>query len=259
MALVPYNANRSLKRAYDGGSVMPFAKRGYGRPVTYQNLNVSRANPNMVMTTRNRRRSRNGPYRQLTAVSRHTNPIYPRPESKSLDVFQTGALFTTPLVSSAVSNVGTINTINLLAQGVNNGQRIGLSVSLKSCAYRYEVDINSAGTVPVNGRCILIWDRQINAATPTVTDILNSSTYLSYLNLAAKDRFTVLRNDLWSLNPQGNTTVFFQGFVKINMQVTYATSGSSPVSGGLLLLMISDQTTSLPNLTGCWRMRYIDN
>lgn len=259
MALIPYNANRSLKRAYDGGSIMPFPKRGYLRPVTYQNLNVSRANPNMGMIARNRRRSRNGPYRQLTAVSRHTHPIYPKPECKSIDLTQTGASFTTPLTPSGVTSVGIINIINNIPQGVNNSQRIGISVSTKSVAYRYEVDINTAATTPNNGRCILLWDRQPNAAAPTVLDVLNAGTYLSYMNLAAKDRFTVLRNDMWSLNPQGNTTVFFQGYVRINMQTTFAGTSSTPVSGALVLLMISDQATNLPQLTGCWRIRYVDN
>lgn len=254
MALVPYTANRSLKRAYADYSYPMVKRQRKNSTMPYIPRPMSRS-----LQPYRRGRSGSGPYRQLTNVSRHTNPIYPRPECKSIDLSQTGAIFAGTPSGTSVSSTGFINIINNISQGTNNQQRVGLSVATKSVAYRYEVDMQ--GTGPVNGRTILLWDRQPNAAPATIADVLNGSSYLSYMNLAAKDRFTVLRNDLWSLNPNGNTTVFFEGYVRVNMQTTYAGTSSTPVSGALLLLCISDfgPVSNIPTVVGCWRIRYYDN
>lgn len=253
MALIPYTANRSLKRAYADYSY-PMVKRPRK---TSTMPYIPRSVPRSIQPYR-RSRSFSGPYRQLTNGSRHTNPVYPRPEAKLLDSTQSGSI-TLPPVPSPVSSTGGVVVLNDITQSVAQNGRIGNQIAMKSCSYRYEVDFGG-GTAPQNGRNILIWDKQFNSTLPAVTDILSGGSYLSYLVYGNKDRFTILRNDIWSLNPNGNTTVFYEGHVRINMMTTFLdATGASIQTGALLLLSISDQTTNLPQLSGIWRMRYFDN
>ncbi len=99
------------------------------------------------------------------------------------------------------------DSVNLIAQGTSESQRIGRKVTLKHIAYRYSyhMDRKQDQTSIVNGqvvRLILYIDKQANGATAAVTDILEEATdnYLSFLNLANKGRFVILMDRSHDLN-----------------------------------------------------------
>lgn len=211
--------------------------------------------------TRNNYRSngssrRSGPYRALTYGSRHTNPVYPRPEIKFFDLPTIGP--------TAISSTGTVNAqpINNLAQGTTGSTRIGLSISLKSLAYHIDYRLG-ATPVPCSIRTIFVWDKQPNGAAPAITDVLAGTppTFVSFLNISNKDRFTVLRNDVISLSPQGDQTAYLEKYVKINMQSQYSDGSSIPQTGAVWLVAISDQATAAnqPTITVVARVRFFDN
>lgn len=211
-------------------------------------------------------RSNRGPYSALTYGDRHQNPIYPTPEVKYTDIGQDGNGFAAVPAVTPIGTTASIACLNQITAGTGVNQRIGSQITVRNCSYRFELDLpNPAATptgvpVPTSGRVILIWDKQSNAALPTFTQIFNVNNYLSFIQPGAVQRFTILRNQQFSLSPNGDQTLFFEGFCRINMRTTYS-SGAIPNSGALLLVLIGDQTTATqqPTISGCWRTRYLDN
>lgn len=210
--------------------------------------------------------SSGGPYRQLTKGYRHTNPRFPAPEIKYFDQYQTGTLPGTIPPPTSIPSTGVVFCINDFNQGPSQSQFVGNQVSTKSCGYRFEVALPSgmeAAPVPTSGRVCLVWDKQPNGVTAGWTDIFTYPNYLSFTNMSNRERFVILRNQQFSLSPQGDECLFFEGFCKINMSTTYQTTLATqiPYTGALLICYISDQVTDVnqPTLNGYWRTRYIDN
>lgn len=212
-----------------------------------------------------RRYGRSGPYQSLSQSDRHQNPVYPTPEVKYLDSGADGNGFTSA-AQFAMSGAGFIACINDVGAGTNFFQRVGNQITVRNVSYRFELDLpnpnsSPAGVpVPTSGRVMLIWDKQSNGALPAYTDIFNLANYLSFMNPAAAQRFTILRNQQFSLSSNGDETLFFEGYCQINMRTTFG-SVATPTTGALLLVYISDQTTAVsqPLISGCWRVRYLDN
>lgn len=203
--------------------------------------------------TRSRRRVR-GPYAAMTYGQRHTNPVYPRPEVKFYDI---GITFTIP---NGPSFVGSI-CYNSIAQGLGGSNRIGLSVSVKSFSYKMNLDLPLAATGPTNVRVIVFWDKQSNGAQPGVTDLLTAANINSFLSMAYKERFTVLRNHYCSLSPNGTQTIFLDEYIKINMQSQYTDAGTIPRTGSIYMCYGSDSTAATNDVvvTVQGRCRYLDN
>lgn len=209
------------------------------------------------------KRYRSSPYNVLTYSDRHTNPSYPKPEVKLIDNNAQGGAYAGNLTTN-ITTGGSVYIINQLAQGITNGTRIGSQVATRSCAYRYELDLptTAANQVPTSGRVMLLWDKQPNGATAAYTTIFGTANYLSFMTPGNADRFVVLRNQQFSLSPNGDQVLFFEGYCKINMRTTYTSdAGSVPQTGALLLVYIADQATAAnqPTINGCWRVRYMDN
>lgn len=209
---------------------------------------------------------RSGPYNALTQFQNHTHPVYPKPEVKTKDTDVLGADFTGAPVPTPIPSSGVVSVINALAQAGAVNSRIGQQVSTRNCTYRYEVDLPAApNAVPTSGRVMIVWDRQPNNAVAAFTDIFTNASYLAYVNPAAAQRFVILRNQQFSLSPNGDQTLFFEGYCKINMTSTYNTPTAVPTNipntGALLLVYIADQTAAAnrPIISGCFRTRFMDN
>lgn len=206
-----------------------------------------------------------GPYQILGSGQRHTNSVYPVPETKFNDITAVGAGFNNTIPSTPVDDGGAVFTLNQLAQNVGASNRVGSSITVTSCSYRFELSLQAGSTTPTSGRVMLIWDHQPNAVVPsvaTVSAILSVPSYLSFLNIANTQRFVVLRNTQFSLNPKSDAEIFFEGHVKINMASQYVISGTAyPNTGALMIMYISDQPTgtTTPIIKGCWRYRFKDN
>lgn len=207
---------------------------------------------------------RASPYGQLSQNVTHVNPRLPPPEIKTFDIAANGAIPVATPASISIPNTGAVILLNGMNSGSTSSTRVGLSCVIKNCSYRFEVDlpVDPADQVPTSGRVMLIWDRQPNQTLATYTDIFTVANYLSFAVNIGFSRFVVLRNQQFSLSPNGNQSLFFEGFAKINMKTTYgtATAPSVPASGALYAVVISDQALAdnQPLLSGCWRVRYVD-
>ncbi len=107
---------------------------------------------------------------------------------------------------AVVASGGTVTaSINLIPQGVTEKTRVGRKATLKTIQWNYTVSLPEVDAVadPAGGdilRVILFMDKQCNGATATVTGILESADYQSFLNLANSGRFRILSDKRHSLN-----------------------------------------------------------
>ncbi len=112
------------------------------------------------------------------------------------------------LDDAVISQTGTVTgSINLIAQGVTESQRIGRKCVIRSINWRFfmnlpEVAAAASPPQPDNVRVILFQDKQCNGAAATVTGILESADWQSFNNLANKSRFRILMDRGYDLTYQ---------------------------------------------------------
>ncbi len=107
---------------------------------------------------------------------------------------------------AVISATGTIianSSLNLIAQGTTESERIGRKCTIKNINFRYTVFLPAvADAVPTNDivRIIVYLDQQCNGATIGVTDLLESANWQSFLKLENVGRFRVLHDRQTVLN-----------------------------------------------------------
>lgn len=182
----------------------------------------------------------------------------------------------TSLANAVVPNTGQIKQasfVNIVA-GTGESQRIGRKVTLRALSLRF-VTVLEASTGPSNTddgcRVILYHDKQCNGTAAAVTDILETASYLSYNNLANKNRFSILADKYIDLSAtsgayNGTTNQFGAKAVtrsihlRLNVPIEY--SGTTGViaeirSHNIGLLLVSDK--NLIQFNGNCRVRFTDS
>lgn len=122
-----------------------------------------------------------------------------RPESKHVDTF----------LSSRVSTTATFTLLNAIRLGNNDYQRIGKDVKMQSMMLKGGFQFDNAGGAATYDRLryMVIYDRQANAATPVIADIISSitpagavtSTVWDQHNNDKADRFKILLDRAFSI------------------------------------------------------------
>lgn len=204
-------------------------------------------------------------------------------EVKSLDI----------TVNQGFTTSGLVTPINLVAAGSSFFQRIGRRIELKSLQTMLQLSPTppqASDYYPsMTLRILIVYDSQTNGATPSVSDIIQSTNQvgtnfsgnLALLNLNNRDRFTVIR-DIKLVSPgystDANNDVNFTGTADQRNWRTmideystkckgcltqYKADSSPPVigdisTGGLFLVTIGFGAISTWNLDGTVRMRFKD-
>lgn len=205
-----------------------------------------------------------------------------RPEKKGVDIALTSANFNT---------TGSFTLLNATVPGASEQNRIGRKISMKSLMIRGWVRYNQAGTTPGDDllRCIVVYDRQPNGATPVISDILQdtdqagtaSSSITANINLSNADRFKILRDWFWAV-PQvvgiggaatqngqitdcGAKEFSFKTFINLNGMETHYNAGTAgtiaDISTGALFLVTYGARASADaqyKLSFGSRVRYLD-
>ncbi len=109
---------------------------------------------------------------------------------------------------AGIAITGTIiqASCNLIAQGVTEVQRIGRKCTIKGINWRFNITLSTTADTDTGKevvRLILYLDKQCNGATAAVGDILETSDYQSFNNLANKSRFRTLMDRTYDLNASG--------------------------------------------------------
>ena len=143
--------------------------------------------------------------------------------------------------------------------------RDGDSIKLKSLFHRCEY-ITVAGT-PAVIRCMIFVDTQNNGALPAVTDVLQTASRLSPLNMVNSKRFIVLQDELFDMNIYQTTTGMYRTmkfFKKLDFHTKYR-DGTSSVTGAntnaIFCLYISNISAgaTAPSVSFTNRIRFMDN
>lgn len=122
--------------------------------------------------------------------------LAPSAEHKFLD---TTIAEVDPTTSGAIISA----SVNLIPQDVTESGRVGRRVILKAVNFRFVAKLENTSTPSATDdgiRVIIYHDRQANGATAAVSDILSTTTFLSFNNLGNKSRFTVLSDKIVDLS-----------------------------------------------------------
>ncbi len=91
---------------------------------------------------------------------------------------------------------------NLIVQGVDENERIGRKCLVKQINWRFHISLQAQTLKTLTSdivRVILYLDKQANGATAAVTDIVESSDYQTFNNLANKSRFRTLMDRTYTI------------------------------------------------------------
>lgn len=111
-------------------------------------------------------------------------------EFKSVDVHAATAVTTTPLVV----------LLNGIARGDDINERTGREVDMRSIQFSAQVRAATATGVDQTHRVLIVYDRQTNAAAPTMAQVCESATIQAPRNLENRKRFSILFDEIYNLN-----------------------------------------------------------
>lgn len=190
-------------------------------------------------------------------------------------------------IGTATYQVNTTGNFTLLANpvlGSDFNNRIGRKIMLKSAYVKGMLTSELGGTVTVgvvntqHCRMIIFCDLQPNGAVPIVTDLLVNATPASQLNLNNRDRFRVLADKEFVLDPYAYSTTatqayasmtnqakFVKKYKKLNIETIYNSTNGGTIadinSGALYMFWIGSGPAgagSDSNFIGSTRVRYVD-
>lgn len=181
----------------------------------------------------------------------------PWPETKHIDT----------IYNTATTTGGDIFPITLIAQGIDDNERISNEVRYISILMRLVwVCADSVNVV----RLILFNDNSSGGAVPLVTELLDVSVVTTFayspLNLNNSKRFKVLYDNMWALSLSGSNIIAIEKeYIKLKRHPisTFLGTAANQLSQGqnqLYILVVSDSgVTTHPTPYVATRVRYVDN
>lgn len=193
-------------------------------------------------------------------------------------------VFDVAATSYNVNATGFTQALCIPTLGSDMTNRIGRKICLKSIQIQGFVNIANAKAVPMiesevsaqYARFILLWDTQPNGALPSITDVLTTLSTNAPLNLNNRDRFRVLVDKRYCLDPFifNSTTSCCSAtnqikpvkiYRKLNLETIFnATNGGTIAdiaSGSLTALWIGSDPSGLNgpvDFNGSYRVRFAD-
>lgn len=183
----------------------------------------------------------------------------------------------------AVNSTGSVTLLCNPALGSDMNNRIGRKIMIKSFYIRGYVAQDLADGAAVGSgaaalaRMIVFADFQPNGAAPGITDVLNSASPSSQLNLNNRDRFKVycdktFINGTYKIDTTASSSYGFASdtikpvkkYKKINLETVFNSTNGGTIgdinSGALFMLWIGSNSvgTADQNANISTRVRYLD-
>lgn len=197
-----------------------------------------------------------------------------------------------PIISTTGTN-GSIFVVNLVPPGSASYNRIGRKIQHKSLRVKGSLLFTTSATATTGDqegnyvRMIIVWDKQPSSGSiptfdtifgVTAQDGTESTTRLSPLKYDNMDRFKVLKDCMYVMNPRviasGGTTnqneqlVAFDEFIKVSGETVYSGQSATQTiadisSGGLYVIFRANNNTATTgfasvNSDAIARLRYTD-
>lgn len=168
-------------------------------------------------------------------------------------------LFTNSGFSGNPSNTGYITVLNTINAGDDVAERNGNSILAKYMTGKIYITQNSSATNTVV-RCIIFQDLANQSSTPSVASVLEAVNPASPMNVDNVDRYWILYDRMITLSTGGKTMVPLNIFRRLNFHCKYdGTGGTDYEINAICMLLISNEPTNTPTVTGYWRLAYYDN
>lgn len=151
-----------------------------------------------------------------------------------------------------------------IAVGDDETSRTGNSILLRNLYIRGTMEINSAVTGDTRITCMLVKDKQqVADTTPTITDIVTSSTDPDTLLATGNfGRFKVMWRKTYALTPVsgGRNVVSLNKYWKIYDHVRYnGTANTDVQKNGYYFVIITSENVNFPSININARTGYHDN
>lgn len=260
---------------------MSFKRRPQYRPATFatRNLMVNR----LVTAARMNRNRAVGSARAASAIIAASPALrgYARVGTAYTGKYGYGSRsgevkFLDTTTSFAVDTTGEVpatGQLNLIPQGVEESQRVGRKVTIKSIHVRWVVNMAATATSPTI-RILLVQDTQCNGAAATysgVNGVLETDTVQAFRNLENSQRFIIHKDWFFPLNTGAGVTGSFNPFSKTikwsktcSIPIEFDSSATTGAIGtirsnNLFLIARANVDDDLVAVNGVVRIRYTDN
>lgn len=185
--------------------------------------------------------------------------------------FDTGVNGAVPLAAGSIF----AESLNLVAQGAAENQRIGRKIVLTDLLIHFEMNQLTSASIAAgtdSHRIIIYLDKQTNGTAATPGDILENTNILSFRKLDNTGRFNILSDKIHRFSPNGAGTVGGVGnilpnnkhwsfYKRINVPVEFsgATGAIAEIRSNNLGVLILSSRAAANVLTGFTaRIRYTD-
>lgn len=196
---------------------------------------------------------------QTSSVSRFQGPYRPVAEKKSIDVDST----------AVIDSTGAVVLLNGCAPGTGIGNRVSRKTQLRSLLVRASALGTSGTGTAQDGRMLLIYDKQTNAAAPAVADVLAAADPRAPMELSGRDRFVILADWYYAVAdrtaPGDTMAVQFNRYTKMNLPCVFNDEGNGTVgdiiTGAIFLVSLGDNAAgnTAGVLTFYSRVRFEDS
>lgn len=164
-----------------------------------------------------------------------------------------------------IDTSGIIQPLTNIGQGDQSVNRTGLVIKLQNVQLKMRLKTHSAESTGTVVRVILFFDTRCDGVQPTVTDVLESASYLQFREHDEKGRFQFVCDKYIELQPIINaqsavrTVKFFKNFG--GRKCEYRGTGSTVTNWGkgqLFILLIGDLGSNGPLVDYVSRIRFTD-
>jgi len=168
--------------------------------------------------------------------------------------------------TQVANTTGAVITMNGLAPGASDGQRVGKLIKMRQLQLRLHSYVTAGTGVDQVHRVLVVLDHQTNGAAPGVTDILDAVTTTAFPNQDNRLRFMILYDKVFTLSASAESGSM--QFATVDIPLRYITQYNAGTAGtvgdiasnGLFLVVLGTEAAGASAGTVRWseRLNYTD-
>lgn len=166
----------------------------------------------------------------------------------------------TSISGQTINTAGVVSHLTAIAQGDNDPGRTGNSIFVRGLSYSFSLNMNASATNTWVRFVILIDTQQVGDTSPGITTVFESVNVGALMNHLTLGRFKIIRDKVYVFNSSNLTSIQKKGYISMRHHVRFnGTADTDIQKGGIYLMLVSNEGTNLPVLTGMFRIMFHDN